>query len=156
LTDEGFELTKIYNWEGAIQKYEAAIEREPEYARAHANLGFALNKLGRYEAAIAALTTGVEITKDPMVLHRMLDSLGFAKSNLKQFEGAIEDYTNAIELNPENPRVLVHRAEARAQLGTPEQEVQAYSDVMQALSIDPHYLPAHRLRGLLEVRRFSR
>lgn len=156
LTDEGFELTRIYNWGGAIQRYEAAIDKEPEYARAYANLGFALNKLGRYEKAITTLTKGIKLTTDAVVSHRMLDPLGFAKSNLKQFEGAIEDYTNAIGLNAENPRVLVHRAEARAQLGTPDQEAQAYNDVTEALSLDPHYPHALRLKSLLEGRRFTR
>jgi serine/threonine protein kinase len=156
LTDQGFELTRNYDWQGAIQRYEAAIEKDPKYVRAYANLGFALNKLGRYEEAITELTTGIKLGTVPVVLHRMLDSLGFAKSNLKQFGGAIEDYTRALTLNPENPRVFLHRAEARAQLGVPDQEDQAYVDVTQALALDPSYVPALRLKSLLEGRRFNR
>jgi hypothetical protein len=156
LTDEGFELTRKLDWEGAIQKYEAAIEKDAKFARAFANLGFALNKSGRFEEAIATLSVGIMLSVDSVVLHRMLDSLGLAKSNLKQLEGAIEDYTSAIMLNGENPRVLVHRAEARAQLGALDREAQAYSDVTEVLSLDPHYPPAVRLKNLLEARRFNR
>ncbi|MFB3923964.1 MAG: protein kinase [Terriglobia bacterium] len=156
LTNQGFEQTRIYDWEGAIERYEAAIAKDPKYVRAYANLGFALNKLGRYEEAIGVLTEGTKLPADSVVRHRMLDSLGFAKTNLKHFESAIQDYTNAIKLNPENPRVFLHRAEAAAQLGTPDKEDQAYSDVTQALSVDPTYLPALRLKSLLERRRFNR
>ena len=106
LTDEGFELTKQDDWEGAIKKYREALQIDSSFARAFANLGYALNRLGKYSEAIEVLSRGLEVTTDPNSRHRLFDNRGFAKSNLKDYSGAIDDFTEAIELNDHNPRVL--------------------------------------------------
>lgn len=59
-TDEGFALTRDENWEGAIERYRRALHVDFRYARAHGNLAFALNKLGKHEEAIQVCTPGVE------------------------------------------------------------------------------------------------
>jgi tetratricopeptide (TPR) repeat protein len=153
LTDAGFELTKVGDWEGAIDKYRAAIEREGSYGRAFSNLGYALNRLGKYEDAIGVLTLGIKVTKDDNILHRLYDSRGFAHSSLKRFSDAIDDFTRALELNDHNPRVFYHRAESRAQLG---EIAESYDDVLSALELDPDFPPAIRLKDRLDQGRFGR
>lgn len=153
LTDEGFELTKIGNWKGAIVRYRQAIQCDPTYGRAYTNLGFALNRLGNYLDSIEVLTKGIEVAGDDRILlHRLLDNRGFSKSNLKDFAGAIEDYDRAVGLNSTNPRVVYHRAEAKAEVGEIEE---AYLDVLRSLELDPDFSPAHRLKSRLESRKFG-
>lgn len=153
LTDEGFELTKIGDWAGAIAKYEQALRVDDTYARAYGNHGFALSRLGRYQDAIKSLSKGItNAGSDRALLHRLLDNRGFAKSNLKDFSGAVEDYNEAIKINSRNPRVFFHRAEAYAELPLFEE---AYLDVLAALELDPDFLPAQRLRTRLEGKRFG-
>jgi serine/threonine protein kinase len=147
LTDDGFELTRVDNWEGAMRKYEEALEADPTYARAFANLGFALNRFGRYSEAIDVLSRGLKVTNDANLRHRVFDNRGFAKSNLKDFGGAIADFTEAIKLNDHNPRVLTHRAESYAQMGDIES---AYDDVSGALDLDPGFWGALRLKSRLD------
>lgn len=149
LTDEGYELTKRSDWEGAIKNYREAIRLDPKHSRAFSNLGFALNKQGRYLEAIDVLTRGIETTQEAVLLHRMFDSRGFAKSSSKQYAEAIEDYTRAIQINPMNPRVFYHRADSRAQLG---EIAEAYEDVERSLELDPDYTAAHRLKARLGAR----
>jgi len=152
LTDAGFELTKEGNWEGAIRLYRAALEAEPGYGRASSNLGYALNRLGRYEEAIRVLSDGIAVTEDPNILHRLYDTRGFARSNLKKFAEAMDDFSRALELNDNNPRVYYHRAESAAQVGDVED---AYNDVFSALNLDPDFMPALRLKERLDNGRFG-
>jgi serine/threonine protein kinase len=148
LTDEGFSLARQNQWRLAMQKYQKAIEVDPVYARAHANLGFAFNRLGQFEQGIEHLNKAIsQADDDPGLLHRSYDNRGFARSNLKDYEGAIADFTRSIEYNPNNPRVYYHRAESHAQADNYEE---AYSDVQMALRLDPGFEPALRLRGRLQ------
>ncbi|MBI4662895.1 MAG: protein kinase [Verrucomicrobia bacterium] len=151
LTDEGFKLTQNDDWVGAVRKYKEAIAADPKYVRAFSNLGFALNSLGKYDDAIQILTEATALTKEKPVLHRIYDYRGFSKSNLKDYEGAIEDFTKAIGLADHNPRVYHHRAESKALAGKYDE---AYSDVLQALRLDPGYPPAIRLKQKLESQGF--
>jgi serine/threonine protein kinase len=151
LTDQGFELTRAGDWDGAIKLYRAAIEADKTYGRAFSNLGFALNRLGQYEEAIRVMSEGIRVTKDPNILHRLYDTRGFARSNLKMFAQAIEDFSQALRLNDNNPRVYYHRAESAAQLGEVDQ---AYNDVFAALSLDPDFASALRLKYRLDKGRF--
>ena len=50
----------------AIAELHKAIELDPKYAAAHANLGVVLNGLGRHDEAIAELHKAIEL--DPKLL----------------------------------------------------------------------------------------
>jgi hypothetical protein len=38
-------------------------------------------------------------------------------SNLKDYQGAVDDFTQALSYDSRDPRVFIHRAQARAELG---------------------------------------
>lgn len=153
LTDQGFELARRDDWIGAISLYEKAINIEPDFGRAYANLGYALNRLGQFQNAIDLLSKGIERSTDDALLHRLYDTRGFARSRLKDYDGAIGDFTEAVNLNRTNPRVYYHRAESKALAARYDE---AYSDVLLALKLDPGYPPALRLRQRLESEGFVR
>ena len=48
----------------AIKKYRAAIDREPRLYQAHGSLGYALRKVGQYEAALAAYDRSLALNAD--------------------------------------------------------------------------------------------
>ena len=148
LTDDGFALTREGNWLGAMEKYMRAIEVDPTYARAYGNIGFALNRLGKFDEGIDFLSKGILLTTDAALLHRLYDNRGFAKSNLKDYAGAIADFAKALEYNANNPRVYYHRAESHAQANQLEE---AYADVQAALRLDPDLESAIRLRNRLQM-----
>jgi serine/threonine protein kinase len=60
LTEEGFSLAQADDWAGAGMKYRQAIALDSNYIRASSNLGYALNRLGRYEEAIEVLDLGLK------------------------------------------------------------------------------------------------
>ena len=146
-TDAGFALTRDDDWEGAIEKYRAAIQADRKYARAYGNLGYALNKLGKHDEAIQVCKDGLGIAQGGADIHRLHDARGFAKSRLKDFSGAIEDFTAAIKINPSNPKAYQHRAESHALAGSYKN---AYQDASYALRLDADFTPAYRLIQRLE------
>lgn len=154
LTDAGFELARDRDWEAAVRKYEQALALDPSYVRAYANLGYALNVLQRYEEAITVVSKGIELSTDPVFLHRLYDHRGFAKSNLTDYDGAIRDFSHALEASSNNPRVWHHRAESKAlaAAGDPVKLEDAYADVLTALRLDPYYIPAIRFKNRLDDR----
>jgi len=153
LTDEGFIEARRGNWEEAIRLYRRALAQDPAYARAHSNLGFSLNKLGKYDEAINVLTQGLVRAKDTTVLARLHDTRGFSRSSLKDYVGAIEDFTMSLQYNRYNPKVLYHRAESKALAGLIDS---AIHDVISSLQIAPDLAPAMRLRQKLESIRLSK
>lgn len=69
-------------WDAAIDKYRRAIQADRAYARAYANLSFALNKVGKHEEAIQVSTQGLDLASSFTDRHRLHDHRGFAKSRL--------------------------------------------------------------------------
>lgn len=61
LVQEGFTLTRMQRWDAAIARYEAAIKKDPNFQKAYRNLGFALNHVRQYEAAVEILTKGLSL-----------------------------------------------------------------------------------------------
>jgi serine/threonine-protein kinase len=142
----GFDLTKVNDWDGAIRSYREALAKDPKFAPAHANLGFALNRKAEYREAMEIAKQGLLAAKDDGIRHRLFDVLGFAKSSLNDAQGAIADFSSALDLR-DNPRVFVHRAESRAAIGDIPG---AYEDTVAALQIDSDYYPATKLQTRLE------
>jgi tetratricopeptide (TPR) repeat protein len=139
-------MTKAGDWDGAIRSYRAAIKKNPKFAPAHANLGFALNRKAEYVEAMEVAKQGLLAANDDGIKHRLYDVLGFAKSSLNDPQGAIADFTASLELR-DNPRVFVHRAESRAAIGDIPA---AYEDTVAALKMDEDYFPAMKLQSRLE------
>jgi serine/threonine protein kinase len=148
LTAEGFRLTQEGNWEEAIRRYREATKRDSQYGLAYTNLGYALNRVGQYSEAIKALTKAVELTPQDVHLCRIYDLRAFSKMNLKDYSGAIADFTTALSHSTDDPRIFLHRAQARAQIGELSRSLQ---DVNRVLRLDPDNYQAIRLKRKLET-----
>lgn len=146
LTDQGFRLAQQGLWDDAIQKYLEAIDKNSKHGLAYTNLGFALNRKGQFEEAIKVLTKASQLTSEEIHLYKIFDLRGFSKLNLKDYEGAVSDFTEALSFNARDPRVYVHRGEARAELGD---YYKALQDVEKGLKLDPANHRAIRLRRRL-------
>jgi tetratricopeptide (TPR) repeat protein len=148
LTAEGFQFAQEGQWERAIQKYREAIAIDSNNGRAHTNLGYALNRVGQFEQAIAALTKAISLTNQDVHLYRIYDLRGFSKVKLTDYAGAIADYTSSLSYNTDDPPTFLHRAQARAQIGELSKALQ---DVNKALRLDPENHHAIRLKRRLEA-----
>lgn len=125
----------------AIEQYSCAIERQPDYAPAYADRGFAYaqlldrdNALADFEQALALDDTLVAIYVNRGVLYTTLGNFGLA----------INDYTLALALDPVNVEALNNRAIVHAIEGNYDLALQ---DLQTALTVAPNYAPALATQG---------
>jgi len=147
LNAQGFQLTQQGLWDDAIETYREAIVSDPRHGYAYTNLGFALNRTGQFTEAIDVLTKAGQLTGDGFHLAKIFGLRGFSRLNLKDYEKAVTDFTESLSFNSRDPRVYVHRAQARAELGD---YANAFQDVEMALKLDSDNHNAIRLRRKLQ------
>jgi Flp pilus assembly protein TadD len=84
LNNEGADLEKQGNFAGAVEKYRAAIELNPEHAGIRANYGVALLRLGQWERGLTQLRTAVRQDPSNKTFKRALeDALAQAPTPLR-------------------------------------------------------------------------
>ena len=85
--------------EQAVEQFEVALAKFPDFRRAHRNLGFALARLERYDEAARALTRALQLGANDAGIHGLL---GYSYLNAdKNFLAGIA-YRNALLLDPGN------------------------------------------------------
>ena len=92
----------------------AAIELEPNNAKAHSNLGIVLLKLGNFGEAAAACRRAVELDPDLAEAH---NNLGFLLLKLGEPEEALANLRRAVKLDPEDAKSHGNLGVALGELG---------------------------------------
>jgi serine/threonine protein kinase len=143
LVEEGFNLSQVRNWDGAISLYQQALAKDPRMQKAYRNLGFALNHAGRYEEAEQVLSKGLELpVASPSHRASMLYQRGFARSNLKKYDGALADLGEMLKLQPGSIRGLYHMARVHLYRGDTAEARRIGLDVLKR---EPDHAGAIRL-----------
>lgn len=101
----GDALRREHRHEDAIDTYRGTLESDPDYAPAHAGIGFALLGLKRYEEALDSLTRSVALQPEFVNADRHV-AMGEAAQELGRTETAAEHYARAVEIDPENAKAL--------------------------------------------------
>ncbi|MGH9849703.1 MAG: tetratricopeptide repeat protein [Blastocatellia bacterium] len=139
--DEGYQLSRQRNWDAAIQKYRDALAIDPKHIRTFWNLGFALNRLGRYDEAEKQLTIGLQLDR-PEHRNSMLYERSLARTNLKKYEAALLDINTALERQPESVKFLYMKARIHLYRGETEA---AKREAQEILQLEPDHSGALRL-----------
>ena len=143
LVDQGFALSQRKDWSGAIALYREALKNDPSLSRAHRNLGFALNRVGRYDEAEEALTTGLAQNPTmPQYTASLYHERSFARASLKNYDGAMDDIEEALRLQPNSLRTLYHKARIHLFRGELEFAAATARDVLRR---EPDHTGALRL-----------
>jgi len=125
----------------AVGLIERAIEKTPERADFHCNLGNALKDAGRTEDAVAAYRRCLDL--QPGHSHAW-SNLGVALHRLGRLDQAIAAYQDALRINPQN-------AQAQNNLGAALQDDEnldaAIEAFKRALSLQPGYAEAQNNLG---------
>ena len=114
----------------AIEKLEAVIEADPEFALAYAELGKAYQVTGRREDAAQAFKRAVHL--DPWSLDGYLN-LAKAYEDLEEFTGAAQAYARAGELDTKSLKAQVGAADCYLKAG---QTVRALAHAKTARKMD--------------------
>lgn len=142
LVEQGFQESVWRKWGSAIALYERALATEPKHRKALRNLGFALNRVRRYEDAEKALSRGLALPTENQT-HRasMLVERSFARANLKHYDDALEDINDALAVR-KTVRALYSRARIHLFMGIPEA---ARADALDVLRLEPDHPGAIRM-----------
>ena len=139
---DGLELYNENKYEGAIEKYDDAIELNPIFAEAYTNRGIAKDDLEQYPEAIADYDKAIELNPNYAIAY---NNRGVAKDKLGQYPEAMADYNKAIGLNPNDAEAYNNRGVAKDDLG---QYSDAIVDFDKAIELNPNYAIAYRNRGI--------
>ena len=140
LVEDGFQLTRQGRFEASAEKYYAALKLNPEHPKALWNLGFALNRLGRYKEAVQTLDQGLATKGGNRA--SMFYERSYAHSYLKQYDEALSDIDEAIRIRPDSFQFLWQRARVHSFRGEDEA---AKSDAKKVLQLNPAHAGALRL-----------
>ena len=135
--------------EAAIAHYRELVRNEPDYARAHNNLGYVLLSVGRPAEAVPPLRRAVELEPDNANMHH---NLGLALIQADRAHDAVETLQRAVLLQPDYPEAHDSLADALFRDGQTEAAIAHYRELVRN---EPDYAPGHNGLGyvLLSVGR---
>jgi serine/threonine protein kinase/tetratricopeptide (TPR) repeat protein len=146
--NEGLQLERQGNYAGAQQRFQAAVEEDPEFALAFSKLGQTFSLLGYDDEAENASRTAVELSADLDAYERYLISAEHA-SIMNDYEQAIESYEALYATVPEDIEVNFNLA--RLYEDTLEFDF-AREHLERVLRYDPNYVDALYALGRVEIR----
>jgi predicted TPR repeat methyltransferase len=120
----------------AVELIEAALQIDPNQARAHCNLGAALQDLGQPEAALASYDSALRL--DPQYALAW-DNRGNTLRRLGRLQEALDAYERALLLKAAYPEAWCHRAILLQDLG---RYADAAASAERALAARPGYVDA--------------
>jgi tetratricopeptide (TPR) repeat protein len=121
----------------AIALYGRAIEKRPDYAEAHNNLGNVLGEAKRHAEAAASLARAAELRPELAAIH---SNLGLALARLERFEDAAASHRRALALQPDLAEAHNNLAMALKELGRPEEAITHYR---RAIKLKQGFAPFH-------------
>ena len=123
---------QLKNYPLAIQDATKVIEADPKRGLVILNRGFAYEKLGQFEKALADYTTALKLMPDDAQTYFSKADIEFIQ--LKQLQPAIDDYTKGLAIEKTNIDVLLNRAACQFQL---KNFPAALADYSSALALKP-------------------
>jgi tetratricopeptide (TPR) repeat protein/2-polyprenyl-3-methyl-5-hydroxy-6-metoxy-1,4-benzoquinol methylase len=143
MIDEGNALEEQGRIAEAMARYSAAVEADPQCARAHLNRGNILLADARFDEARSAYERAIDCDPQYAGAHFNLGNLNCRVGDL---ERALNNYQSAIGIKPDFVDALVAIANALDSLGRTAEAVENYE---RALIINPGYAEVHFNLGLV-------
>jgi Flp pilus assembly protein TadD len=106
----GAELVKQGRLDDAVTEFRSAIQSDPRYAAAHANLAYTYDRLGRVDEAVAAYKETVALDPKNAIAFNNLGVL-YVKKNA--YEDAIQAFEEGLKADPSNALLQQNLASAK-------------------------------------------
>jgi tetratricopeptide (TPR) repeat protein len=97
------------NWAEAIENYQEAIEKKPDFYEAHSDLGYAYRKTGDYEKSLAAYGRALDLNPE---YPQALEYVGETYLNLKRFDDVKSTYMKLFSVDREQAALLMNAMNA--------------------------------------------
>lgn len=101
-------------YDEAIEHYNEALRIDPKHAKAHANLGMALEKKGMDAEALTAYRRSLELQPDSKTVRL---KLGYYYARTGKPDEAVRQYDEALRLDPDYDDAHYWKARALAESG---------------------------------------
>ena len=133
LFDRGVRLAGKGSFARALAYFEEVLERSPDYALAHANMGFCHFKMGRMAEAMSAYENARTLApEDPE--HRY--DLGCVHHAQGMRDSALELFREALELQPDHAEAYAAVEQIRIEMGLPA--IDPDLAMLEADELTPH------------------
>ena len=140
--DEGVKLHYQKDFNGAIKKYNEALELKPDFDWAYNNRGNAYQDgFKDYQKAIADYNKAIQLNPNFVKAYY---NRGNAYDDLKNYKQAITDYTKTIQLDSNYVAAYNNRGNVYADL---QNYKQAIADYTKAIQLNPNFAFAFYNRG---------
>lgn len=143
---EGVKLNNSHNYAGAIEKYKAAINLEPNNASANYQLAFSLNASRKSKEALPYLQKVVKSGSSPAVIGSSYELMGTIYDQSAQPQKAIESYELGIKADSSSQSLRYNLGLAYFRT---HQYAAAEQSAIAAIQIDPKYASSWRLYALV-------
>jgi tetratricopeptide (TPR) repeat protein/2-polyprenyl-3-methyl-5-hydroxy-6-metoxy-1,4-benzoquinol methylase len=143
MIDEGNALEEQGRIAEAMARYDAAVQADPQCARAHLNRGNILLAGAQFDEARSAYQLAIACDTHYAAAHF---NLGNLNCRAGEFEPALRNYQASIGIRPDFADAFVAMANALESLGRTAEAVESYE---RALAINPDYAEVHFNLGML-------
>jgi Flp pilus assembly protein TadD len=144
-----YERNKV--WRSRKELWADVVEKSPGKARAHMNLGHALEMQGDFSGAIGEYKVALRLADDKSIRKiDLLRNLGAALLRLGRLQGAIDVFMEAKRLAPWNPDILNNLAIAFLDAGEYQE---AFRHAGLAITARPTHGGAHNTLGEVYLKR---
>jgi tetratricopeptide (TPR) repeat protein/2-polyprenyl-3-methyl-5-hydroxy-6-metoxy-1,4-benzoquinol methylase len=143
LIDEGNALEEQGRIPEAMARYDAAVQADPQCARAHLNRGNILLAGAQFDEARSSYQLAITCDSQYAAAHFNLGNLNY---RVGDFQLALRNYQVAIGIRPDFADAIVAMANALDCLGRTAEAVESYE---RALVINPGYAEIHLNLGIL-------
>ncbi len=145
MIDEGNALQDQGRIPEAMARYDAAIEIDPQCARAHLNRGNILLGATKFDEARSSYQFAIDCDPRYAAAHFNMGNLNY---KIGEFELALRNYQEAVDIRPDFADAWVAMANAFDNLGRTAEAVERYQ---RALIIIPDYPEVHFNLGSLAM-----
>ena len=121
-------MTKDYN--GAIEAFRKACQKNAYYAPSRYNLGLSYVKVNKIDQGLSCYKQAIAINPDYVQAH-----LGMARlyKQVRFYDDAIKSYKRAIEIEPSNIPARMDLGVIYSEMGNYEDVINVYNDTLQYL-----------------------
>ena len=130
-------------WSSEIALWQDCVEKSPQKARPHQNLGVALAKHDRTEEAIESFLQALRIKPEYVVA---LNNFGTVLVNEGRLDEAVSQYEKALILKPDSAKALYNIGRVFYERESVNQAIYYFKE---ALKYDPEHVGAHNNLGIL-------
>ncbi|MFQ6096563.1 MAG: tetratricopeptide repeat protein [Armatimonadota bacterium] len=120
--------------DGAVLDYRGALELDPDYARAHHNLGVAYYKLGQFSAASVEIDRALELAPDTAEFYF---TRGLIHKDSREHEEALRCFDEALKRAPDRVQALRYRGSVYFELGDNDSAIADFERVLELSPDEP-------------------